>query len=86
MTDVDPTWLAISRFRRRRHKQTIEMCTNLLAENPLYQMVWYIKTRALTAEQYLDETELEEEGGENKNFVDFTSKFFTFTHSPRTFF
>ena len=62
------------------------MCTNLLAENPLDQMVWYIKTRALTAEQYLDETELEEEGGENKNFVDFTSNFFTFTHSPRTFF
>lgn len=59
---MDPTYLALSRLRRRRFKQCIEGCTSLLAQNPLDQAVWYLNARAMTAEACVDETELEEEG------------------------
>ncbi|GMI40187.1 hypothetical protein TrCOL_g2105 [Triparma columacea] len=60
--EVDASWLALSRLRRRRFKQCIEGCSRILNESPYDQLVWTMKARALTTEVYVDETELEEEG------------------------
>ncbi|CAN0211296.1 unnamed protein product [Ascophyllum nodosum] len=49
-------------MRRRRHRDCIDICSDLLSENSGDQAVWYLKCRALTQEQYLDDTEMEELG------------------------
>ena len=94
--DVNPVWLAQSRFRRRRFDECIEICTKILERNPydqvriwlanwgtrmriasplgfrvdlgfcasLLQAVWYLKCRALTLKNWIDDTEIEEEVGD----------------------
>jgi len=62
LNQVDRVWLAMSKLRRRKFDECIEICTDLLNENNLDQAVWLIKCKALTAQQYLDDTEMEEEG------------------------
>ena len=59
---VDPVFLAMSKLRRGYYDECIDICTNLLAENPRDKAVWFIKTRALTLADYIDDTEMEEEG------------------------
>ena len=59
---VDPLWRAMSDLRRRRHEAAAEACTELLGANPYDQAAWYVKTRALTMEAWIDDTEVEEEG------------------------
>jgi tetratricopeptide repeat protein 8 len=59
---IDPTWLALSRLKRRRFTESIDLLSETLANNPLDQAAWYLKARALTAEAATDDTELEEEG------------------------
>jgi hypothetical protein len=39
---IDPVFLALSKLRRRQFDACIEICTNLLAENPLDQVQGYV--------------------------------------------
>ncbi|EFJ39613.1 TRP protein for flagellar function [Volvox carteri f. nagariensis] len=59
---VNPVWLAQSRLRRRKFDSCIELCTGILEKNPYDQAVWYLKTRALTLKNWIDDLEIEEEG------------------------
>ena len=59
---IDPAFYALSKLRRRRFDEAVGQCTALLRENNRDQAVWYIKTRALTLSNWVDDTDLEEEG------------------------
>ena len=59
---VHRVWLALSRLRRRQFDKCVDLCTELLEQNPYDQAVWYIKCRALTLRAWVDDTEMEEEG------------------------
>ncbi|GIL88321.1 hypothetical protein Vretimale_15095 [Volvox reticuliferus] len=59
---INPVWLAQSRLRRRKFDSCIEVCTSVLEKNPYDQAVWYLKTRALTLKNWIDDLEIEEEG------------------------
>ncbi|KAG2451608.1 hypothetical protein HYH02_003389 [Chlamydomonas schloesseri] len=61
-SQVNPVWLAQSRLRRRKFDECIEVCTGILDKNPYDQAVWYLKTRALTLKNWIDDLEIEEEG------------------------
>lgn len=60
--DVNLVWLAQSKLKRRQFDACIELCTTLLERNAFDQAVWYLKCRALTLKNWIDDTELEEEG------------------------
>ena len=59
---MDPAYLALSRFRRRKFDSCIDLCTTLLDKNPRDLQMWCLKVKALTAKNWIDDTELEEEG------------------------
>ena len=59
---VNPLWLAQSRLRRRRFDDAVEICTDLLQRNALDQQAWFVKVRATSLKNWVDDTELEEEG------------------------
>lgn len=59
---IDPVWLAMSKLRRRHHDEAIGICTGILRENPKDKAVWFLKCRALTVKDWIDDTEMEEEG------------------------
>jgi tetratricopeptide repeat protein 8 len=61
-SQIDPTWLALSRLRRRRFTSCISVCTSILSTSPYDKAVWSLKSQALSLEAYTDETEMEEEG------------------------
>jgi len=58
---MDPLWLAQSKLRRRRFDECIAICSDILAQNPLDKAAWFIKTRAITEKDYIDDCEMEEE-------------------------
>jgi len=58
---IDPVFLALSRLRRRKYDKAIENCDELLQRNQYDQAAWYLKTRALTLERYIDDLDMEEE-------------------------
>lgn len=58
----DKVWRAQRLLLRQRYDECIEICTKLLEANPYDQAVWYLKCRALTMKNYLDDTEIEDEG------------------------
>ncbi|KAJ8871108.1 hypothetical protein PR048_027412 [Dryococelus australis] len=59
---MDPLYLALSLFRRRRYEECASICTELLVKNPYDQAVWTLKLTALTEQVYVDDIEAEEEG------------------------
>jgi tetratricopeptide repeat protein 8 len=59
---VDHCILALSRYRRRKFDEAIESCDILLQKNYLDQAMWFIKCRSLTAKNWIDDTEMEDEG------------------------
>ena len=59
---LDPVYWAMSLMRQRKFQPCIDVCTELLAQNPRDLAVWSLKARALTSMHYIDDTELEEEG------------------------
>ncbi|KAI8471721.1 MAG: TRP protein for flagellar function [Monoraphidium minutum] len=59
---LNPIWLAQSKLRRRRFDECIALCTDVLQSNPYDQAAWYLKCRALTLKNWIDDTEIEEEG------------------------
>mmetsp|Transcript_101079 Transcript_101079/g.174624 ORF Transcript_101079/g.174624 Transcript_101079/m.174624 type:complete len:518 (-) Transcript_101079:257-1810(-) len=59
---LDPAWYCLSTLRRREFDKCLDACTELLERNPYDQCVWYIKCRALTMKNWIDDTEMEDEG------------------------
>eukprot|EP01062_Namystynia_karyoxenos_P073916 TRINITY_DN7072_c0_g1_i1.p1 TRINITY_DN7072_c0_g1~~TRINITY_DN7072_c0_g1_i1.p1 ORF type:complete len:543 (+),score=208.66 TRINITY_DN7072_c0_g1_i1:87-1631(+) len=59
---LDPAFYALSLLRRRRFDHSCEVCSELLEKNPYDKQVWYVKARALTQKNWIDDTEMEDEG------------------------
>lgn len=59
---MDPLYMALSLFRRRKFEDCVMICSQLLDKNPYDQAAWSLKTRALTEQVYVDEVEVDEEG------------------------
>ncbi|EDO48471.1 predicted protein [Nematostella vectensis] len=59
---MDPLFLSLSLYRRRKHEDCVEVCTQMLKKNPYDQAAWCLKTRALTEQVYVDEVDVDEEG------------------------
>lgn len=57
---MDPFYLALSLFRRRKYDKCIEACTSVLEKQPLDQAAWCLKMRAMTQRIYVDDIESEE--------------------------
>ncbi|KAJ8982886.1 hypothetical protein NQ317_004316 [Molorchus minor] len=57
---MDPMYLALSLFRRRRYDKCIDVCTGILDKQPLDQAAWCLKMRALTQRVYVDDIDGEE--------------------------
>lgn len=58
---MDPFYKALSLFRLRKYDQCIEICNQLLANNPTLQGPWELKMRAMTQRVYVDDIEAEED-------------------------
>ena len=61
-SEPDPVYLALSRYKRRKYDSTIDICTNILKNNPYDQAIWYLKCKSLINKNYIDDTDLEDEG------------------------
>nr|CAD7455464.1 unnamed protein product [Timema tahoe] len=61
-TNMDPFYMALSLFRRRKYEQCTSICSELLEKNPYDQAIWTLKMKALTEQVYVDDIEAEEEG------------------------
>lgn len=59
---LNPLFHAQSKLRRRDFDGCIELCNSLLTENPRDQAAWFLKCRALTEKDFVDDTEWDEEG------------------------
>lgn len=59
---MDPAFRALSLLRRRRLDSCVAQCTELLNTNAFDLQAWYLKTRALTLQSWVDETEAEGDG------------------------
>ncbi|CAK4071387.1 unnamed protein product [Aphanomyces euteiches] len=59
---VDPFFMVLLRTRQRRFQESVDICTEILDQNPYDQAVWFVKCRSLTHETYIDDAEMEEEG------------------------
>ncbi|XP_076816931.1 tetratricopeptide repeat protein 8-like [Clavelina lepadiformis] len=59
---MDPMFIALSKYRRRKYGECVENCTQILDKNPYDQAAWALKAKALTQQVYIDEIESEEQG------------------------
>ncbi len=59
---MDPVYLAMSKLRRRKYDDAVQICTSLLEQNPYDQAAWYLKCRSLTCKNWVDDTDMEDEG------------------------
>ncbi len=70
---MDSCILALFRYRRRKFDSCIDSCNQLLERNPQDQAILYIKLRALTQKQWIDDLNVEEDtGGDvlvDENFI-----------------
>ena len=41
--EMNPAWLAMSRFRRRKFDDAIDLCSQCLSENGRDQAMWFLK-------------------------------------------
>lgn len=57
---MDPFFLAVSLFRRRKYDKCIEICNQLL-QKKLQQGPWELKMRAMTQRVFVDDIEAEDE-------------------------
>ena len=58
----DKVFYAASKLRRREYADCVAICSEILERNPYDQAVWYLKCQALTAQAWIDDTEMEDEG------------------------
>ncbi|XP_064464016.1 tetratricopeptide repeat protein 8-like isoform X1 [Ornithodoros turicata] len=59
---MDPLYVAISLFRRRKFAECAQTCTDILDKDPSNQAAWCLKMQALTKEVYVDDLDVDEEG------------------------
>lgn len=59
---IDPLWLAMSKLRRGKLEDCINLCNEILSSNPGDQAAWLTKCKAVVKQNYLDDIELDEEG------------------------
>ena len=59
---LDPVYKALHLLRCHKYEECVNQCTELLAQNPYDQAVWYLKCRAMTLIAWVDDTDFEEEG------------------------
>jgi tetratricopeptide repeat protein 8 len=59
---MDPLWLAMSKFRRGKIEECISLCDEILSRTPSDQATWFLKTKAVIKQNYIDDIELDEEG------------------------
>ena len=59
---MDPLWKAMSKYRRGKYEECVVLCDQLLAEAPGDQAAWLMKCRAQIKINYIDDTELDEDG------------------------
>lgn len=69
-SSINPLFLAQSRLRRRRFDDAVSICTDVLEKNALDQQAWFLKVRASTLKDWVDDTELEEEGVSDDHALD----------------
>lgn len=58
---MDPLWLALSKLKRGKLDECIEICNEILTNNPADQAAWLTKCKATTRQAYIDDVELDEE-------------------------
>jgi tetratricopeptide repeat protein 8 len=52
----------MSKYKRQKYDECIEICTELLEKNAYDQATWLLKCRALTMKNYIDDLEIDDEG------------------------
>jgi len=61
--NVDPLWMAMSRYRRRKFSSSISLCDNILNVNGPDVAALFLKTRSATVENYIDDADFQDEEG-----------------------
>lgn len=62
MSELNPFFVALSKYRRRKYDDAIDICSNLLRQNELDQAAWFLKVRSFTCRDWIDDLEIDEEG------------------------
>ncbi|KAL0216725.1 hypothetical protein P9112_008909 [Eukaryota sp. TZLM1-RC] len=62
MQTLDPLYLANYHYRIQDYDACITNCTNLLQQNPRDQAAWFLKCKALSSKNYLDDIDMDDEG------------------------
>lgn len=57
---MDPFYLAISLYRRRKYDECINICNTLLQKNAQLKGPWELKMRAMTQRVYVDDIEADD--------------------------
>eukprot|EP00771_Trimastix_marina_P003213 gnl/Trimastix_PCT/4429.p1 GENE.gnl/Trimastix_PCT/4429~~gnl/Trimastix_PCT/4429.p1 ORF type:complete len:504 (-),score=119.31 gnl/Trimastix_PCT/4429:118-1629(-) len=59
---MDPLRRAMIHLRHHKYDECLKMCTELLTRNPYDQAAWYLKCKCMVNQNYIDDSEMEEEG------------------------
>nr|CAB3267347.1 tetratricopeptide repeat protein 8 [Phallusia mammillata] len=59
---MDPLFMALSYYKRRKFEDCVTTCTKILDKNPYDQAAWALKAKALTEQVYIDEVEADDQG------------------------
>lgn len=57
---MDPFYLAISLFKRKKYDECINICNNLLQKDANQKGPWELKMRAMTQRVYVDDIEADD--------------------------
>lgn len=57
---MDPFYLAISLFHRKKYDECISTCNLLLQKNPQHKAPWELKMRVMTQRVYVDDIEADD--------------------------
>ena len=60
---LNPFYVALLKLRRRKYDECIDLCGELLRENPRDTAAWWLKVRAMTQKEYIDDIEMDEGEG-----------------------
>jgi tetratricopeptide repeat protein 8 len=70
LKSVDPLWMAMSQYRRRRFKASISLCDQIINDNGPDVAALFLKTRAVTIESYVDDADFQDEEGAGEMVMD----------------
>ena len=54
ISELSPVYLAVVHYQRNEYDECIDICSKVLEKNPYDEAVWSLKTRALTAQVIMD--------------------------------